>query len=338
MPSNFEVIMKKLILLSTVAAFPAVAQNSQNAQAPAIPSVPSESVMNSLSGKEAPEVLEYLMDSGVKLTYLGDAGGLKGYLGESPSGKVQTFYMTPDGNHVVAGVLFRSGGTNVTGVQVSDMENRYKAAQRNARIARGQADVPVTEVPEPTVSNGLDEVSSEEIQDGDAAMHDVSEYQSDRSDSNLRQDLESAAWFQVGSDDAPVVYMIADPNCPYCHQAWQDLRPRVMNGEISLRVLLIAGLQGSEAKSLSLLSRENPSRAWFAGEGSTRTQPVQDPPAVDTDAFGRAQRYLNRNMRLFERHDLTSTPTMFYHDSEGTLYETSGLPRDMDVFLGEVAQ
>lgn len=330
--------MKKLIFssaMSSVLALPAFAQDDRQ---PQIPSIPSDSVMQALSADSEKGVLKYLIDSGVRLTYLGDAGGLKGYLGESPSGKVQTFYVTPDEKHVVAGVLFRETGTNVTGVQIADMENRYRAAQRNAEIARGETDVEVTAVPEPAVTNGLSEVSIPEVQSGAAAQQDVSEYLSDRAGDGVRQELESAAWFQVGVDDAPVVYMVADPNCPYCHRAWQDLRPRVVNREVTVRIILIAGLQGSEAKALSLLSRDVPSRAWFAGEGSTRMQPVQAPPAAGTDAFKNASRYLDRNMDLFEQLQLTSTPTLFYYDEEGTLYESDGLPRDMDAFLAEVAQ
>src|SRR5690554_490044 len=78
---------------------------------------------------EVPSAILYLQSQGVTLTYLGEEGGMQGYLAESPNGRMQTFYVAPDGKHVVVGLLFEKS-LNVTGLQIEAMKNRFSEAQR----------------------------------------------------------------------------------------------------------------------------------------------------------------------------------------------------------------
>ena len=46
--------------------------------------------------------------------------------------------------------------------------------------------------------------------------------------------------FWTGKKEAPViVYVFADPFCPYCKQFWQQARPWVESGKVQLRTLLV---------------------------------------------------------------------------------------------------
>ena len=74
-------------------------------------------------------ILDYLESHGVNLTYLGDEGGLNGYLGESVNGQFQTFYVSPDGKHVISGIMNNMTGINVTGVQIGEMQKRFREAE-----------------------------------------------------------------------------------------------------------------------------------------------------------------------------------------------------------------
>ena len=309
------------------------------AQDSAIPSVPSESTMNALNQSTTPPILEYLIESGVKLTYLGDAGGLESYLGESPSGKTQVFYLTPDNRHVVAGFLFKDNGVNVTGVQLTDMKNRYEDARRKAEAAASGLEQGSTEsVPEPELTDDLQEITPDQVASGAAEVPSADEYLSRMNPDALSRDLENISWFRVGANDAPIVYMVADPNCPFCHRMWKDLRPMVMSREISLRIILIAGLEGSEADATSLLSREDPAKAWFQGEGSTRTMPVTAPPPAGSEEFKTAQSYLRTNMDFVADYDVSATPFLFYFDENGTVLESSGIPEDQSVFFSRLPE
>lgn len=77
-----------------------------------------------------PPILTWLQSQGSKLTLIGEESGLKGYLVESPTGKMQSVYVTPDGKHIVAGILFEQGGKNVTGVQIGEMRKRFDDAAK----------------------------------------------------------------------------------------------------------------------------------------------------------------------------------------------------------------
>jgi protein-disulfide isomerase len=77
-----------------------------------------------------PPVLAWLQQQGNKLTLIGEEAGLKGYLLESPTGKLQSVYVAPDGKHVILGLLYQQGGKNVTGVQLGEMRQRFDSAAK----------------------------------------------------------------------------------------------------------------------------------------------------------------------------------------------------------------
>src|SRR3546814_17821340 len=81
---------------------------------------------------DLPPAVRYLKAQGVTLTFLGDEGGMRGYLGESPTGRLHTFYVSPDWNHVVPGQLFRNGGVNVTGIQIGERQIPFERAREGS--------------------------------------------------------------------------------------------------------------------------------------------------------------------------------------------------------------
>jgi protein-disulfide isomerase len=329
-------IRKNSILLSVITSLGFIPSMvlAQTAEIPSMNNMPSESVLERFESGSIPPALQYLIDSGVSLTFLGDAGGILGYLGESPSGNVQTFYLTPDGKHVVAGVLFKQGGVNVSGIQINDMKNRFEQARKNAeRASEDIKGINIDSNVAPRIPDTMTEVTPTDIKNGEAAIASKETYLSNRDIEEFKTDLDQAAWFSVGAGDAPVLYMLADPQCPFCHKAWQEIRPMIMSREISVRVILVAGLQGSEPRSISILSRDEPGRAWFAGEGSTKSMPIAPPPGSNSEEFQRGRGYLNTNMTFMEKHNLDATPFFFTFDKEGDLYESRGWPEDSDLFF-----
>lgn len=298
--------------------------------------------------ESAPPALQYLQRSGVKLTFLGEQGGLQGYLGESATGKVQTFYLTPDGNHVVAGVLFRRGGINVTGVQIEDMKSRFESARKSMENAEEEVgNVEITdELPPPEVPRlpdasaaGFSAVSGLSIADGgQEAAGNAEAWISHLDRDKFLEDVQNVAWFSVGVDTAPVIYMVADPQCPYCHAAWGQLRPKVTAREVTLRIILIDALTGSREKAISLLSRDEPGRAWFAGEGSLNGMAIAPPPASDTEEYREATRYLNINRDFAATNGFDATPYLIYEGDDGLLRSSRGLPNDLDAFLAALPE
>jgi len=283
----------------------------------------------------APALL-WLESQGVTLTALGEEGGLSAYLGEAPGGQMQVFYLTPDGQHIVAGMMFREGGSNVTAAQLAAMRERFNAERRRiqeqeSRMATAQQalggglDRALTPAPQRAPLPSAQEARP--ASPGPSAEHVALR---DR----VVRAAEATAWFSLGRDGAPVVYMLADPQCPHCHNVWAQLRPRIEAGEIMVKIILVGALPGSEERAISILSRSEPGRAWLAGEGSTNAR-VAPPPAETSRQFQMAQRLLRANLDFAREMGIRGTPWLAYVGRDGELRTVEGAT-DMGVFLRNI--
>jgi len=93
---------------------------------------PGGEASNPLAGRggELPAVIRYVISEGVKITSLGEVAGLRTYLGEAANGRFNAFYVAPDGEHLIAGLMFQSGGHNVTNDQIAAMLKRFGDAAK----------------------------------------------------------------------------------------------------------------------------------------------------------------------------------------------------------------
>jgi len=71
-------------------------------------------------------------------------------------------------------------------------------------------------------------------------------------------------WFGVGAPDAPTVYMIADPACPYCARSIKNLREEVETGKLQIRILLAPFVSKSSPDLIaSILLSADPAKAYL---------------------------------------------------------------------------
>ena len=304
---------------------------------PVIEPIPETSASSVDTSKPArAPVLAWLESQGVVLTALGEEGGLYAYLGEAPGGRMQVFYLTPDGQHIVAGMMFREGGSNVTAAQLAAMRERFIAERRRIQEQEGRM-----ATAQQALGGGLEQALTPAPQR--SPVPSPSETQSSQSELSaervaLRDRIiraaESTAWFSLGREGAPVVYMLADPQCPHCHNVWAQLRPRIEAGEIMVKIILVGALPGSEERAISILSRPEPGRAWLAGEGSTNAR-VAPPPPESSRQFQLAQRLLRANLEFAREAGIRGTPWLAYVGRDGELRTVEGAT-DMGVFLKHI--
>jgi len=335
---------------------------------------------NPLASRESkvPPFVSWMQSQGVKLTFLGEEGGLRGYLAESANGKMQTLYVAPDGEYAVGGILFKKGGTNITGIQIGEMRARFDAAANSlgsekldgtasdagataaespssaepiqtspvASPATEQAipqgemssvDRPSNDVtpPSPAATRNSGEPSlSLPAADGPVAgaLGNTSElWISKINKEEFLKAAESTPYFEVGTMNAPVtLWMVADPQCPYCHRAWDYLRPSVYAKKLKIRVILIAGLEGSAPIAQEILSRPLPARVWLDSDAGKNFTPTADPNSPE---FAKASEFLAMNMDFAKKFGIDRTPFLGYTGPDGQFYSALGLPGDLDSFF-----
>ena len=151
----------------------------------------------------------------------------------------------------------------------------------------------------------------------------------------LWQRMEKADWILDGQKTAPrVVYVFADPYCPYCKQFWQQARPWVESGKVQIRTLMVGVIKPeSPAAAAAILSARDPAKSWHEYEQSngkmTLALPKTIPPAI--------MRSLNLNQKIMDDLGANATPAIYYMNEENVLQQAVGLPdaEKLKTIMGE---
>lgn len=147
--------------------------------------------------------------------------------------------------------------------------------------------------------------------------------------------MEKSHWLLDGKKDAPVVlYVFADPFCPYCKQFWQQSRPWVDAGKVQLRTLLVGVIKPeSPDTAAAILAMKDPAKTWHDYEQSGGKLKLTLPATPAADAM----RTLNENQKLMDDLGANVTPAIYYMNKEGQLQQVVGLPdaQKLKVMMGE---
>jgi len=238
-----------------------------------------------------PPTLAYLQEKGVKLTFLGKDGEIGVWLGEH-DGQMQYFSTLPDGNRAFAGILLDASGRDVTG----DLLSRA-VASGNVQPGRIAAATPALTAP----------AAADPHTDSSAALAAAA----------------ASHWLSYGKPGSPVVYMVADPECPYCRTAWPPLLQMSRENKIELRVIPVGFIHGqaSMASLTSILSAPSPARAWDTVESGGSIAGAAPSDSVAS--------LIRDNHAFTSRFGLQSTPTFLWTSPSGT-HVSLGVPTTAD--------
>ncbi len=333
-------------------------------------------------------ILNKLREDGYDLTLLGTEGGLVGYFAKK-NGIGQSVYVTPDGKHVVVGILVQRGGKNVTGVQVGEMKARFESEKAasgkttsssaaskisNDATTTSSSQTPSTSssidpgtaaskqpVQSPTISSASQSDKTETPASSNAptppsspsapehkaeadlalpsASGPVAEatgnpssmFYSDIDRKQFMDAAREASWFDVGFSSAPVtVYMVDDPNCPYCHKTWDYLRSFVTARKVKIRVIMIAFLKGSDVAAREIMASANPGLRFLESDaGEHLGQYKVDPNSSEYKAISG---HLANNRKFTTKFDITATPFIAYEGTDGNFYSSRGAD-NLDAFF-----
>ncbi|MGA7799860.1 MAG: thiol:disulfide interchange protein DsbG [Gammaproteobacteria bacterium] len=151
----------------------------------------------------------------------------------------------------------------------------------------------------------------------------LSEYVPKPDYAGMWQAAEQAAWVAEGAKSPKnVVYVMADPHCPYCHAFWLASQPYEKAG-LQVRWIWVAYLrQDSAAKVAAILEAKSPVAAMRRHEETFSHGGIAplDNPAPQILAKIKA------NTALMEQFGVQGTPAILYKDSDGTPQLVVGMP------------
>ena len=140
----------------------------------------------------------------------------------------------------------------------------------------------------------------------------------------LWQRMEKAHWLLEGNKDAPrVIYVFADPYCPYCLQFWQQARPWVESGKVQLRTLLVGVIKPeSTGAAAAILAAKDPAKSWHDYEQSGGKMALTIPNAISPEHM----KILNINQKIMDDLGANVTPAIYYMNKDNVLQQVVGLP------------
>lgn len=234
-------------------------------------------------------VAQLMSASSSRLTELPRLHGLRSFFLRTDN-RFQVFYATPDEKRLIAGVMWDASGKNLTRQQ----------------IARVSGAVPTVEMPRHSTADS--EPAAAQAGDVFASL--------------------SASHFGTfGKPEAPLAWMVVDPECTFSERALEELTPAVNAGRLRLAVIPVSILDredggASTTKALGMLSL--PAAAMVSAWAAHVL------PDGDASATG-AQ--LDANMRLASHLGLKGTPTFVWRRADGSLGREDGMPSSPDELL-----
>jgi len=145
---------------------------------------------------------------------------------------------------------------------------------------------------------------------------------------NAYKEVNKTAWIQDGNKDAKhMIYVVADPNCIFCHKFFQQTRSAVKNGDLSIRWIWVGFLKpDSKDLAQAILAAKDPIKAINTNENNFDDKaeqgglkPLKNPSKTVTKKF-------KQNMAFMNKYQFPGTPVILYKDQKGQAQASFGLP------------
>lgn len=266
---------------------------------------------SSSNAPNPPELIQSLVAQGAQIRYLGNDLGYNGWLGVR-AGQVQYFYADPKTGAIFTGILFDQKGKPITFQQITRLQEKEG----------GVLDV---------LTGASDQIKQiDQIQNAgnpDPAPEDPAKPLS-KSEKLIRS-FEAANWVPLGAANAPIVYMVIDPNCPHCHDQILDLKAAALeNGKIQLRIIPVGVLGPDSLKQAAyLLATQDAGSKLISALESKTALPVQND--INTQA-------VQKNMALMVDYKLDATPVSVYRSKAGQVKIVVGRAKDSSLILNDL--
>jgi thiol:disulfide interchange protein DsbG len=123
-----------------------------------------------------------------------------------------------------------------------------------------------------------------------------------------------------------LIYVFFDPNCPYCHKLYEELRPYVKTGGLEVRWVPVGILtRTSLGKAAAILEAKSPIQAFYKNEddwnfGDTPNGGIEPLPKPAESAVFK----LNANAALLNEAGISGVPVTVFRGDDGKAYFFTG--------------
>lgn len=252
-----------------------------------------------------PDALKVLEERGAQSRYLGKKHGLDGWI-TIFQGQEQYYYVTPDGEGFVMGLLFDKEGDMVTLKQVRDLQQQGDG-----------------ELLDFLAADKTNPDLAEQMQKTNEAF----EYKTPAE--KMFADVESANWIKLGEDKAPVIYSFMDPQCGHCHNFMKDLRNGYLDkGLVQLRVIPVGFRDETLAQAAFLLASPDAQERWYKHlDGDESALPAK----TRTSTQG-----VQKNLSVMQTWKFNVTPMTVYRGKDGKVKIIRGRAGNMADILADL--
>lgn len=221
------------------------------------------------------------------------------------------------------GAMMPMPGSVVTTSTTSPALNQLKEVLSSPEGAQAPAPIPRA-----TVDPERNALASAPITPIDQPLPDVQA----GIDTIFKQAGDERIWFSAGTPKAgaPVVYMLADPECPHCQWTIDQMHGQIASGDIDLRIIFapITGVGGFET-SLSILHSENIPQTFMA-HMTSKTRGTAAVAKMDTDQADKAViQGVVDNINWMRANKMPGVPFFLYQTDQGAKFAFSELPTDI---------
>lgn len=141
--------------------------------------------------------------------------------------------------------------------------------------------------------------------------------------------INTVSYVTDGKDSAPhKLYVVADPNCIFCHKFFEASEPLVKSGKLQIRWIIGAFLKpSSKGKAAAILSAKDPNKAFLENEAKFNEQNEEGGITATSDISAAVKAKLKANMQFMIANQIMQTPTLLYKNAQGTPKIFSGVPQ-----------
>ena len=144
---------------------------------------------------------------------------------------------------------------------------------------------------------------------------------------HLMKDMADSSWIRQGSGKR-IVYMFFDPNCPYCHNVYDNLQPIINDRpDLQFRWVPLGMLtDSSKGKAAAIIQAKDPLKAFHHSENNYGLLNIDNGGGImpAKHVTQKTETILLQNLSILQGNNLYGIPIVVFQADDGKPFYFSG--------------